>query len=823
MSTSLHSMMDRRVLLVLVAAVAMGGGVRAWHDGSPARSATDGAPDRRSPEARRALAAEPSRTLPLWVWFDSVAAAGTGTPALSMAAIERRRAAGVPIFDTDLPLPAKLVARVEAAGGRVRHRSRWLRAVSVTADSAAAERIARLPGVRGVTRVGVLEIAAHAAGRSAAAEPARPADSAARQDSASYGASWSWLSQVGIPRAHGNGLTGRGVRIAILDTGFDTGHASFSGTEIVATRDFIDGGTDVRNRPLDRSDQARHGTWVWSLLASRVPGTYIGAAPGASYALAKVNAEPGDTRADEDRWVAAFEWADSLGARIINSSVGYRYAFVDRGAFPYSFMDGRTTVTSVVASSAIRRGILVVAMVGNSGPETGTLWAPADGDSIIAVGAVDAAGNPLPFSSRGPTADGRIKPELAARGTSMSAAAAGTEAWYDALPPGTSFATPLVAGAAALVMEAWPALRAGEVRRALLLSGNRARAPDNVTGWGVPSAAGAVLFPAGLLPVTVATVDVEGRSTTVTPTFTWSAPLVFAAERPVRYTVEIASDSAFTRIVHVDTVSDAQTLRVRRALPPRTDLWWRVNAQGVSGTRYVSPPGPRFSVPAWVRLETFANEGAHFTTSARPRLAWSSLAVSPPAGPFLFDVEVFRHADMRVVRTFRGLEATSVVVEPQLDHNVGYRWRVIARSPGGLADTVASTAPFVVTSAERPPATLLYQNFPNPFPRADAGHTFTRIWFDLSERASVELAVYDLRGRLVRRLIPALPSCGAMMLEPGQYGREPVDAVHGAGSSCVLAFWDGRDDQDRRMPGGVYVLRLRANGFEQVRRIVFRP
>jgi hypothetical protein len=129
----------------------------------------------------------------------------------------------------------------------------------------------------------------------------------------------------------------------------------------------------------------------------------------------------------------------------------------------------------------------------------------------------------------------------------------------------------------------------------------------------------------------------------------------------------------------------------------------------------------------------------------------------------------------------------------------------------------------VVTSAERPPATLLYQNFPNPFPRRDAGHTFTRIWFDLSERASVDLAVYDLRGRLVRRLIPALPSCGAMMLEPGQYGREPVEAQRTAGSGCVLAFWDGLDDQDRRMPGGVYVLRLRANGFEQVKRIVYRP
>src|SRR5690606_27513914 len=108
--------------------------------------------------------------------------------------------------------------------------------------------------------------------------------------------------------------------------------------------------------------------------------------------LAKVDREPGDTQADEDHWVAALEWADSLGARIVNSSVGFRYTFTDKEPYPFDVMNGRTTPTSRAASTAARRGILVVTAVGNYGPAPGTLVAPADADSVIAVGAVDSTG-----------------------------------------------------------------------------------------------------------------------------------------------------------------------------------------------------------------------------------------------------------------------------------------------------------------------------------------------------------------------------------------------------------------------------------------------
>jgi serine protease AprX len=781
--------------------------------------------DVRTTAARHALAEADGGALALWVFVDTLAARSAAAPALSAEALARRAAHGVALDAGDRPLPRRLVRRIERAGATVRHESRWLRAVSVLADSSTAERIARLDFVRAIARVGQLEIASE---RVPSARGAVPGSSdAARSgvrvasDSAFFGATWSWLSRLDMPIAHEVGLTGRGVRIAILDTGFDPDHTSFDGVTIVASHDFINGGSDVRNQPQDTSDQERHGTHVFSLLASHVPGVYVAPAYGADYLLAKVDREPGDTRADEDRWVAALEWADSLGARIINSSVAFRAAFTDRGPFPFEFMDGRTTLTSIAAAAAARRGIPVVVAIGNTGPAVGSLWAPADADSILAVGAVDAAGQVAAFSSRGPTADGRVKPELAAPGVAMIAAASSDGVSFEPGLSGTSYATPLIAAGAALVAEAWPALRGTELRRALTLAGSMAGQPDQAVGFGIPAVASAVLFPAGLRATTVASLDLTGRATTIAPTFSWDAPLVHAVQRPIRYRLEIARDSLFEQLVHTDTVSDAASIQVTRALRPSARLWWRVIAESATGVRRVSTRGAAFTMPSWVQPLTLFEGPSLFIQTPRPELSWAPLAAPTPVGPLRYDVDVIRHSDERIVRSFRDVSGTRLTVEPPLDYNVGYRWRVIARTAAGIADTVTTVSPFVVTSVIQPPATLLYQNFPNPFPRRDLGHTFTQIWFDLHERADVELTIHDLRGRLVRRLIPALPGCGRVTLDAGLFGRSGLGAA--AQDSCIVTVWDGTDDQGRSMPRGVYLLRLRADGFEQHRRMLYLP
>jgi serine protease AprX len=759
---------------------------------------------------------------PHWVFFKPDAARGTGPAAISDVAGARRAALGIDPLPTDLPLPADLLAGIEAAGARIRHGSRWLRAVSVDADAATLRRLRTHPAVASIRPVGRLAVSAAANGRPFAV-PAHAAGSV--NDSAFYGPNWGAVRELGVPAAHLVGFTGAGVRIAILDAGFDPRHEVLSTRRIFRTRDFINGGTDVTDRPGE--DLARHGTAFWSLLGGYRPGAIVGPAYDAEFVLAKIHRRPGDSTADEDRWVAAVEWADSIGVRIIASAVSFRSDFTDREPYPFSAMDGNTTITSRIADEAARRGILVVTAMGNRGPAPGTLGAPADADSVIAVGAVNALGAPAEFpgagaTARGPTADGRRKPEVSARGVGLFGATLPGVSSYATDLAGTSFATALIAGVAAQFIQAWPDIGPIGVRRALQLSGSRAGQPNDNVGWGVPDIGAAILFPEGLNPVAVSTVDLENRLTTMVPTFSWAAPLVQPRMRPVVYRVEVARDPVFQQVILSDTVTESFALQSRVPLRPATALWWRVSATGALGVRRTSAVRGPFSVPRWARLISPDPERVTFVDTPRPELSWVPLAAPAPVGPLRYDVDVLSAENGQPVQpTMRDLPGSSVVVAQPLLPNVAYRWRVIVRTAAGPADTVVSAQPFVITSETRPPATLLHQNFPNPFPRLDLGRTSTTIWFDLAERSAVELTIHDVRGRLVRRLIPAEPGCGSVTLEPGLYGRTPGGP--GIDPACVVTRWDGTDAHGRVVPRGVYLLRLRAAGRDEVRRMVFAP
>jgi hypothetical protein len=718
-----------------------------------------------------------------------------------------------------------LLERIRATGAEVRHVSRWLRAVSVRALPAELERIRRLPEAAAIRPVASLRYAATSLGESMSVAPA---SGTARQafDSAFYGPNWSALREMGIPALHAVGLTGSAVRIAILDTGFEPRHESLLALRVLRARDFINGDSIVSNEPQDPTglDAEAHGTAVWSILGGRRPGQVVGPAFDAHFFLAKVDNEPGDTQVDEDNWVAAVQWADSQGVRVINSSVGFRFDFTDKPAYPFAAMDGNTTVTTVVADEAARRGIVVVVAIGNNGPANGTLVAPSDADSVVAVGAVDALGSPATFdvgaTARGPSADGRQKPELVARGVGLRAASSLTTTDYTPLVSGTSFSAALMSGAAALFLQAWPDYTPIEMRTALQLAGNRASSPDNATGHGVPNVASAIMFPAGLNAGTVSPIDLQGVSVSIAPTFSWSAPRVHPLLRPVLYTLEIATEPIFTNIIYTDTVRDAFSLQLRTPLRQPQLLWWRVTGAGPLGvTRTTNVSGP-FSSARWVQLLRPTPNRVEFVNDPRPEFSWSPIAAPEPFGPLSYDLEVLDANTGQLAQPpLRNLNTANVRLVQPLVPNVDYRWRVIVHTQTGAVDTVASSSSFVVTSNEQPPATLLYQNFPNPFPRGDLGTAETRVWFDLATTVTVELTIFDQRGRFVKRLIPAEPGCGPVTLPPGQYGRDGATGTN----PCVRTHWDGRDEQGRQVQRGIYVLRMRTNGAEQFVRIVFLP
>jgi serine protease AprX len=714
---------------------------------------------------------------------------------------------------------AALAARVAAAGGRVRSSSRFLSAVSATVPSAALADLARLPGVRRVQPVGVwVRPADETCGRpdstaclAAAARPQTLAPAAVPGGASAdtlYGAGGWAARQMNVPALHALGLRGAGVRVALLDAGFNTLHPMMAGATVVAQRDFVGGDSIVRDQPGDvPAAQMSHGTATWSLIAANAPGRLFGEATLARFLLAKTEYVGSETRIEEDHWVAAVEWADSIGVDIISSSLGY-LDFDGGFSYTYAQLNGDIAVTSVAADSAAKRGILVVVSVGNSGPGLRTLGTPADADSIVAVGATDSLGRLASFSSRGPTADGRHKPEVVAPGVSVTFAAMDSGL---ARGNGTSFSAPLIAGLAALVQGTRLGRPAVELRLGLLAAASNRATPNDSTGWGVPDALKFLAFPTGLMP--------RGPSdtllATLTPTFDWVAeqPSGFA---PDTFRLRVATDTGFTRVL-LDTVTTASAVTLPFGARPGARLFWRLDARSPLGVGDSTARRGPFTVPEWATLLTFASPGGGSTRDSMPRLAWHAPDVAASAGPIRFDVAVYpaSGSPAQAVASAAGLTDTTYAVPRPLEHNLPFRWRVVVHV-GVDSAIVTSAGSFVVLDNAAPATTLLFQNFPNPFPNPTTGLTATCIWFDVAQGGDVRLEVFDLRGRLVRRIAPG-PEIPAT-LDPGHYGRPPGDVP----GSCDTRFaWDGRDETGAYVRQGVYLYRLVAPGFRDAKRIVF--
>lgn len=321
------------------------------------------------------------------------------------------------------------------------------------------------------------------------ADTVPPPESLSRAD---YGPSYNQCNQIDVTGLHRLGFSGRGVLVCVLDGGFLPNHEAFAGIDLVATRDFVGQDSIVSfeptnpHEPNNVPDMNDHGTFTASALGGFRAGHLIGPAYRASLALGRTEIVETEIRLEEDTYVAGLEWADSLGADVVSTSLGY-LDFADGFAYDPGDLDGRTAVTSIAAAWLAQRGVVLVTAMGNEnrlGNPAPNLITPADAESVVSVGAVDSLGRVAGFSSRGPTADGRFKPDVCARGVRTVCATPGS-ARYTAVN-GTSLATPLIGGLVTLLKEAHPEWNAGDVLRALHEAGSHAYAPDNSRGWGVP-------------------------------------------------------------------------------------------------------------------------------------------------------------------------------------------------------------------------------------------------------------------------------------------------------------------------------------------------
>ncbi|RZS97080.1 S8 family serine peptidase [Cecembia calidifontis] len=411
---------------------------------------------------------------------------------LTISSIERRLRQRITLDSLDLPVSEKYIKSIIPLVDQVLYHSKWLNASVVIANEENLEKIQSLDFVSSVEFVARGFVPE---GRQLQAVNARSGMKANKKKNASTAeAPFDFQNGLlGIQEMHELGYTGKGITIAIFDAGFPGvdqipafSHL-FENNQIIGTRDFV----HVWNKNVFSKNQ--HGTNVLSLMASNDPDLLVAGAPDAHYILCITEEVPTEFRIEEYNWIKAAEYADSLGVDIINSSLGY-WDFDDPG-MDYSLedMDGETAVISKGATIAANKGILVVTSAGNYGNRgERSITAPSDAKGILSVGATNMGMDRASFSSQGPTADGRIKPEVSTFGEQVwlirSTGNLGRSS-------GTSFSAPQIAAFAAGLWQARPEWTKEKLIEEILKSSSQAEDPDNWLGYGIPNFAKAYYGP----------------------------------------------------------------------------------------------------------------------------------------------------------------------------------------------------------------------------------------------------------------------------------------------------------------------------------------
>ncbi len=409
---------------------------------------------------------------------------------LSPRSLARRALRGAPVVEEDRPVGlAYLDTVLSVTSGLLHCTSRWLNtAVILVEDSADIAPLRSIPWVTSLDFVAYYPAGLH--GRAArpleaSVPPAALSSAKATGSAGYYGATWTQTALVHGDAVHDLGYEGARMLIAVLDEGFDgvLTHPAYASLRVegrlLEQYDFVE-------KDSSAFAGGTHGTRVLSNAAGKAPGAYVGAAPGAQYALYRTEDAGSEQAIEMDNLVAGAERADSLGADILNISLGYNEFFGPAAAsLPFSALDGHTTPAARGINAAARAGMLPVVSAGNEG---GNGWhrilTPGDADSALTVGGVDASINSTPSSGYGPNAAGVIKPDVATLGL---AAAVIVPAGGYTVETGTSHATPQIAGWAACLWQSRPSLRPGEIKDLIIRSAHLYPAADSQKGYGVPN------------------------------------------------------------------------------------------------------------------------------------------------------------------------------------------------------------------------------------------------------------------------------------------------------------------------------------------------
>ncbi len=389
----------------------------------------------------------------------------------------------------DLPVNEKYVEVIRAYGIKISQTLKWFNAVSCHLTENQVKAIEQLDFVNKIEKVKKAVIKKQPEFLPLTIEYQKDNST----HSLNYGASLPQLELSNIPSLHDKGIDGSGVIIGLLDSGFDwKHHEAFRNTTVIAEHDFVRNDDNTADEPGDTQGQDQHGTYVFGIIGGFMEGQLIGSAYKARFVLAKTEDIGSETTVEEDNYAAALEWMENYGVDVTSSSLGY--SDLDTNPYTYADMDGKTTIITKAADLAFQRGVVVINSAGNEGNKTfHYITSPSDGFNVIAVGAVNKDNVLASFSGRGPSYDGRIKPDVLAQGMSVVGTTANTTDGYN-LSQGTSAAAPIVGGIAGLILSTYPFLPNTEVRNLMLQASDNFNEPNNDRGYGLLSAEKAISF-----------------------------------------------------------------------------------------------------------------------------------------------------------------------------------------------------------------------------------------------------------------------------------------------------------------------------------------
>ena len=396
---------------------------------------------------------------------------------LSARSIERRKRQGLHVDVTDLPIAPAYLDSVNRTGIEIVGQSKWNNTLLVKIHK--EKELNKLNSLSFITKkLKVFSSPDSITERKRSSF--RKELNSWESGPTHYGAAAEQLKSLGGQRIHERGFYGNGMMIAVLDGGFMNADRipALHGVKLAGLKDF------VVPKSNNIFEEMEHGTMVLSTMAANAPNLYVGVAPEAQYVLVRCEDERTESLAEEDYWASAAEYADSLGVDIINSSLGYHDFDDVKTNHKYWEQDGETALISHTASMCADKGIICVNSAGNDGMG---VWKkinfPADAKDILTVGSINEQGKNAAFSAVGPTADGRIKPDVMAYGSPTSVITGRGAIIND---NGTSFSSPLIAGMTACLWQALPHKTAKQIIKLVKMAGNNQLHPDNIYGYGVP-------------------------------------------------------------------------------------------------------------------------------------------------------------------------------------------------------------------------------------------------------------------------------------------------------------------------------------------------